>query len=275
MSCENDFKIEDGVLIGYTGWEKAVVIPDTVEIIGEFAFRENAYLESVVIPDSVKQIERFAFKGCHALRKLEIPTSVVSIGFYAVADCGKLSELSVAKGNERYISRGNCIIDRRENSLVLGCGSSIIPSDGSVTAIGEFAFASCVSLESIVIPRGVRQIRDYAFVDCYNLDSVIFSDTPNPEAPWLCPTDYIGCHAFEGCACLRSIEIPRAVSCIGERAFFGCEALKSVTASDRLCCIGKEAFGGCSGELTFNIPLGDFLEDYARKNRFGINPISE
>ena len=126
-----------------------------------------------------------------------------------------------------------------------------------------------------MIPRCIRRIKDYAFSGCYNLESVIFSDIPNSEAPWLSPTDYIGCHAFEDCSCLESVEIPENVSCIGESAFFGCEALKSVTAGDTLCCIGKDAFGGCSSELTFNIPTGDFLEDYARKNRFRIKPIAE
>lgn len=272
MSCEKNFIIENQVLTGYLGEEKCVTIPDAVKSIGKLAFRENEALENVVIPNSVQIIDEFAFKGCTSLKRLVIPASVVSIGNYAIGDCCELMELTVEEGNKRYFSRGNCIIDKQEGTLVLGCQSSVIPDDGSVTSIGAFAFASCVSLDSILIPRCVRQIRDYAFVDCYNLDRVEFSDTPNPEAPWLRPTDYIGCHAFEGCTSLESVEIPEAVSCIGEKAFFGCEALKSVTATDTLCCIGKDAFSGCSGELTFTVPLGDFLEDYARKKQFGVEP---
>ncbi len=274
MSCENNFRIENQVLTGYLGEEKYVEIPDTVKSIGKFAFWENKALENVVIPDSVETIEEFAFKGCASLQRLVIPASVVSIGHYAIGDCCELSKLTVDEGNKRYFSRGNCVIDKRENSLVLGCQSSVIPDDGSVTAIGEFAFASCVSLESIVIPRAVKQIRDYAFDGCYNLDSVIFSDTVNSDALWYGPINYIGCHAFEGCSGLESIVIPESVTCIGENAFFGCEGLKSVTANDSLSCIGRNAFGDCSEDLTFVIPPGDFLEEYARKNGFRIQALS-
>ena len=43
---------------------KNVIIPESVEFIGEYAFAWCSSLKSVKIPDCVKVIERRAFKNC-------------------------------------------------------------------------------------------------------------------------------------------------------------------------------------------------------------------
>ncbi len=48
------------VIVDYTVSETDIVIPDSVTIIGEFAF-SNSQLTSVTIPDSVIDIGRWAF----------------------------------------------------------------------------------------------------------------------------------------------------------------------------------------------------------------------
>ena len=52
MSNQNDFVIENGVLIKYTGDDTDVVVPEGVTIIGNNSF-EFCELTSVVIPDGV------------------------------------------------------------------------------------------------------------------------------------------------------------------------------------------------------------------------------
>ena len=57
----------------------------------------------------------------------------------------------------------------------------MIPTDGSVTSIGPFAFYYCDSLTSITIPSSVTSIGDRAFYRCKSLRSIHFGGT---KAQW-------------------------------------------------------------------------------------------
>ena len=89
----------------------------------------------------------------------------------------------------------------------------------SVTSIGEYAFRSCPSLESITIPNSVTSIGEYAFQSCKSLTSITI---PNNVTS-------IGGRTFSGCSSLTSISIPNSVISIGERAFTNCYSLATVT----------------------------------------------
>lgn len=80
MSSNNDFEIENGVLVKYTGAGGDVVIPDGVVSIGEEAFYSSVSLTSITIPDGVTSIGDGAFKCCTSLISIIIPNSVTSIG---------------------------------------------------------------------------------------------------------------------------------------------------------------------------------------------------
>lgn len=56
--------IENGVLVKYNGNDKNVVIPNTVEVIGEHAFFAAHSMETLKIPNTVKEIQDSAFSCC-------------------------------------------------------------------------------------------------------------------------------------------------------------------------------------------------------------------
>lgn len=240
MSNINDFQIENGILKKYTGSEKYVEIPGNVTSIGDSAFRWCTDVESIVIP-----------------------ASVTSIGYYVLSNCVSLTNLTVDEKNPKYYSKGNCIIDSGSRSLVLGCQSSIIPDDGSVTQIASFAFSGCVALDSIKIPCTVKRIWDYAFDGCYNLENIVLPSS----------VEYIGCHTFEGCESFESIVIPESVTYIGDCAFFDCRNLKSFAATDSLTGFGVNIFGGCSDELLITATIGSPVEEYAIKNGIKVKSV--
>jgi len=96
----DDFKIAQNAQVGititgYTGKDKNVVIPSTIEgikvtEIGTRAFLENKDIISVSIPDSVINIGAGAFSGCESLISITIPDSVTRIDYGAFGWCGSL-----------------------------------------------------------------------------------------------------------------------------------------------------------------------------------------
>ena len=125
LSAENDFVIEDGVLIQYKGTDTEITIPDSVTSIGDGSFFLCDSLTSIVIPDSVTSIGDMAFGNCSSLTSIVIPNSITSIGDLAFGDCSSLTSI-------------------------------VIPN--SVTSIGMGAFYNCTSLKSIVIPDSIKTI---------------------------------------------------------------------------------------------------------------------
>ena len=217
----------------------SITIPDSVTSIGSSAFSDCTGLASVTIPDSVTSIGSSAFSDCTGLASVTIPNSVTSIGEGAFANCSGLTELSVDRENAFYHSSGNCIIETKTKTLVAGCKTSVIPTDGSVTSIGKDAFYGCSGLTNITIPDSVTSIGEKAFFYCGGLTSITIPDSVTS----------IGSSAFSDCSGLTSITIPDSVTSIGNWAFSSCKGLTSITIPSSVTSIGSGAFQNCS-ELT-------------------------
>lgn len=174
-----DFEIEDNILNKYKGTGGDVIIPSGIISIGKEAFKDCASLTSVKIPNSVEQIDDRAFWGCENLTNILIPKSVKSISACVFSSCKNVTSITVESGNSVYHSDGNCLIKTKSKTLVTGCKKSIIPSDGSVTEIGDYSFLGCVNLTRIVLPNGVTKIGNWAFNVCVGLKHVIIPGTVN------------------------------------------------------------------------------------------------
>ena len=172
----------------------SVIIPDSMTTIGERAFNGCSNLTYVVIPNSVTSIGVYAFAYCN-LEEIAFPDSVTQIGDDILNSCNNLKRITVDPNNPVYRAAGNCLIDRRNGVLLVGCQNSVIPTDGSVTSIYVFAFYKCEGLKSIVIPKGVTSIGYEAFYYCTNLTSVTISDSVTSFA----------FEAFRGCSNLTTI----------------------------------------------------------------------
>ena len=224
----------------------SVTIGNSVTSIGDYAFCYCTGLTSVTIPDSVTSIGYDAFYGCTGLTSVTIPDSVTSIGGYAFNRCRGLTSITVKSDNPVYHSEGNCLIGTKSKILIVGCKTSVIPTDGSVTSIGPYAFSDCTGLTSVTIPDSVTRIGGYAFRDCTGLTSVTIPDSVTS----------IGVFTFLNCTGLTSVTIPDSVKSIDSSAFKGCTGLTSVTIPDSVKSIGESAFYGCTALTSVTIGNG-------------------
>ena len=71
-----------------------------------------------------------------------------------------------------FDSRNNCnaIIESATNTLIAGCGKTVIPE--GIETIGDSAFERVKTLTHVTIPKSVTEIRGYAFERCENLSTV-------------------------------------------------------------------------------------------------------
>lgn len=113
---------------------RTVNLPNSLRTIGNGAF-VSCGLSSIELP-LVSSIGDIAFAECKNLTSINIPYSVQYIGSDAFLNCGSLSCITVDGYNNWYDSRDNCnaIIETASNTLLRGCGNTVIPS--TVTAIG-------------------------------------------------------------------------------------------------------------------------------------------
>lgn len=185
-------------------------------------FANCSNLSTIVFGNDVTTIPAYAFYGCNAISSLKIPKNVINIGTDAFAGCANLANIEVESQNNVYAAIDNCLIDKSNKRIILGCKNSIIPSNGSVTSILDNAFDGCIGLKNITIPGLISTIGNRAFANCSGLSNVTIENG----------TTVIGQGAFSGCTTLSSISIPQSIVEIGANAFENCSRLNYVYITD-------------------------------------------
>jgi len=149
----------------------SVTIPNSVVIIGDFAFADTIFLSSINIPDFVTSIGASAFQGAISLTSLTIGNSVTSIGdgaFY-----GAVSLTSIVIPNS-VTSIGSSAF---EFDSIAGSSLTSLAIGNSVTNIGAYAFGSASSLTSLIIPDSVTSIGTGAFSASTSLTEYTYCGT--------------------------------------------------------------------------------------------------
>ena len=72
---------------------REVVLPDTLEVLGESAFSGCRSLEVINIPEGVKVIPKRCFLNCTSLREIHLPNSLKIVETHAFMGCNNLKKV--------------------------------------------------------------------------------------------------------------------------------------------------------------------------------------
>ena len=239
-----------------------------VKEIEKYAFTTCCAIKHLKICEGVEVISDYAFQACANLESVSIPSSIKVVGAAPFQYCTSLTTIVVDNKNPVFDSREGCnaLIMTQDNSLIVGCSATKIPS--SVKCIDKYAFMGCLA-EEVAIPDGVERINFFAFSNCPNLKRIFIPasvESIEELAFDNCPevisivvdknnTDYDsrnGCNAIIytsdsrlilGCS---STIIPQGIETIGEYAFSHCRNLQKIVIPEGVSCIADGAFSCCS-----------------------------
>lgn len=293
ISLEHVRSIGDSAFLYCSALENLTLSSD-LETVSAWAFAHCSALESISFEGvtRLKEISDYAFTGCSMLRSMDIPVGVEKIGILAFYDCTRLRTVTVPEtvktvdyaafnytpwyqsDESEYMIVGDGVlikcavhpsrIDLTGKGIKMIGGATFRNAEFSGEA-QEYGYKYASTLESIVIPEGVREIGKSAFAGCYMLKSVTLPesvlkiddnafniyvegiDTPASINFEDCKAlSYIGSYAFFGCGGIETVTIPDTVEKVGEYAFavtkaydsFMANAAKSENESDRFWIVG-------------------------------------
>ena len=134
------------------------IIPEQVEIIGDYAFQSCSNLEEIEMSDNIIRVNLGAFRDCSNLGEIKLSENLEEISTAMFAYCTKLKELKLPRSIKKI------------------CGG---------------AFYQCEGLETIFIPNSVNDIdisenidvlypnkSSSTFWTCYNLLVTVESGSP-------------------------------------------------------------------------------------------------
>ena len=182
-----------------------VLMPGTIETIGNYAYNDCTNLSDIVIRNGVKTIESYAFNNCSRLKNIIIPNSVIriegcafnncgnlnnviigngvtSIGNEAFSNCRNLEDITVSEENNTYSSVNGVLYDKDQTSIIIipdkNKGEIIIPK-GMFSIETEHDYSNNISRTYVKTIQGATSLTLTFDSNCFledNYDYVIISD---------------------------------------------------------------------------------------------------
>ena len=200
----------------------SVTLPNTLEMIGNFAFSGCTGLTSITIPESVTSIGDSAFSECTGLTSITIPDGVTSIGERAFHSCTSLTSITIP---ENVTGIGVSAFNNCTGLTEINFNATNMPDLASGNFVFYIAGQDSTGI-TVNIGENVTRIPAYLF-------NVSSSSRYSPKITTVnfvgnnkCTE--IGSYAFHFCTSLISITIPASVTSIGDYAFGECASLTEI-----------------------------------------------
>lgn len=272
-----------------------IVFPERTAVIGNKAFGNtkvemaNQSLTRVVIPSTIERIGDYAFGYCSGINEIVMPANSAlqdtaagtGIGRYAFAQIETLTSIIIPESTNTYsIGAKAFYYSGIENVTIPECVKSISGTDTAtsstiygafyyakklktvtfagtsvMTAIEDKAFYGTELLNNITLPAGIQTIGASAFDGAGKASEIPLTVTFTAGESGYALTD-IKINAFYG-ANIKSLTLPEGLKTIGNFAFYNAP-IDSVTIPSTVTTIGNGAFGASDfgvgiGELVFAV----------------------
>ena len=283
---------------------KTVVLPSTLEKIGESAFEGCLLLESIELPDGLTEIEESAFSSCDSLKMVTIPSTVECIGDNVFDNCAHITDVYLLGDIENisdssffgmsdnvlfHIPSGSDLEDYcKENFLKYDfddVGEYVPREERAVSErsdVSDFVikngllkkYDGCAKV--VEIPEGVKEIYLMVFSHHHEIEKVIV-----PEG-----VQKIDGSAFSYCLSLSEIVLPTTLRVVDGAAFSECVSLKRVSFAPGIETLGSSIFSRRTKDVylpatvksiekyaffagdgvKLHVPEGSVAEEYAKEN---------
>lgn len=215
---------------------KEIKIPDSVETIGNGAFRHCQNLERITLPSALQTLSNGTFYGCAALSEVTFPASLKTIEKSAFGYCRNLSEVKLPASLttiQSYVFNGCSALKTVSYDGSLAQWNHITANkDADNDADKDVLGYSCPSLVTDDYTAQFILVMDDAYPPPKTVTITKYTGTestvilPSTINSW--PVTKIGEDAFQDNTTITSVTIPANVTEIGSNAFAGCTNLTSV-----------------------------------------------
>lgn len=222
---------------------KYTIKDGTVGITG-FAFHDCDNITDIIMPDSVENIGEYAFNSCGKLRNINISNKTTTIGLGAFDYCDSITHLHIPAS---VVSTGKDVANNYGS--IITCEATEKPSG--------WADDWCNEYQTVVWGYNIEEL--FTFTEqADGTYSVKAKDVSNLPSEIGIPSSYngeavttIGANAFEECNNLTKIYIPDSVTTIESYAFSGCRTLPTITIPSSVETMEHYVFFNCHA-LTIN-----------------------
>lgn len=225
---------------------ESVLLPATIEVIGNSAFSGCSLLSSFTMPESLTTIGDHAFYGCAALTAIDLPAGIISIGNGAFSGCEGIATVNYDATDP--VGTTDIFNAAVYENATLNMPNAFMSHIKAVFPWNKFVHVvakegSALSAEDEIVYQGLT----YVVIDpvagtcatkpgengtgtagnTYEGDlNIPATITDGFEE---CSVIGIGAYGFQGNQGITSVSLPESLQSIGESAFSGCDAIVSVS----------------------------------------------
>ena len=139
--------------------------------IEDYAFT-STNLSEIILPDSLEVIGEGVFMNCHNLDEIVVPHRVYSIGASAFSTGGLGGFIRVDEDNLNFSNDSNGVLFNKDRTVLIQAPSGLTGSytvPGTVKIIDASGFSRLLHMTEVIIPESVTRIEEYAFYLCDSL----------------------------------------------------------------------------------------------------------
>ena len=238
----------------------SITIPNSVQVIGYYAFFSCSGLTSITLPNSITTIYYGAFSGCTNLTDVycyaeNLPDASSSTFLLSDIDAMTLhvhaASLEAYRTTEPWSDFGTIVAINDDPNVIFadanvkalcvanwdtnGDGELSITEAAAVTDLDNVFRdnTTITSFDELQYFTGLTAIGDFAFGSCTGLTSVTIPNNVTTTGEW----------TFYNCSSLTSVDLPEGLTEIARSAFRG-SGLESIKFPTTLTEVGLEAFWG-------------------------------